>query len=89
MDFPWDDNEDRKRLLEVETEEPSPADELAELELVEDTVEEGDEGSFSPEAVGVTSHVLACRSLPILSKSSFKPAHSTSAVWTRVGFYNA
>jgi hypothetical protein len=38
---------------------------------------------------GIVSHVLACRSLPVLDKSSYKPPWTTDAVWTRVAFYNA
>lgn len=85
MTGPWDDDRLMAAVLAAEQEEsdPDPSD-LGE----EDSEHAISDGSGAEAAAsGITSHVLARNGIRITSKSSFKPPHTTEAVWTRVAFF--
>ena len=86
MSEPWPDAAIRDAILAAEGDSPGPSLDLL-GEQGDQDLAVGDE--VDALASGITSHVVARSGIRITSKSTFKPPHSTEAVWTRVAFYTA
>lgn len=89
MSGPWDDE---MRALVLAAEQDEPDGDLASLDPAQD--DEASEAADQSDDVGaaasgITSHVFSRRGNRAFSQSSFKPPHTTEAVWTRVAFYTA
>jgi hypothetical protein len=83
-DAPWQDDDVLRMILAAEGD---AAD--GDLALLgEDSVEDVEE-SAAVAASGITSHVFVRNGSRAWSKSTFKPPHTTDAVFTRVAFYTA
>lgn len=86
MSEPWPDAAIRDAILASEADGSGPS-----LGLLGETDDRepalGDE--LGALASGITSHVVARSGIRITSKSTFKPPHTTDAVWTRVAFFTA
>jgi hypothetical protein len=87
MDHPFGSDEDMAAIASAMQDEAHD-DEL--LTWVDEVSEQDDEdnGRSVIAATGITSHVLACGSLLVRDKSTYKPPWTTDAVWTRVAFFN-
>jgi hypothetical protein len=90
---PWGNEQLWREMLGAEGDEAGGA-----LELLRDGSgdEPGDEPSENEvdaaveiSASGITSHVFARSGIRATSKSTFKPPHTTDAVFTRVAFFTA
>ncbi len=87
MSEPWPDPTIRDATLAVEADGPGPSlGLLGEEDTDLDLTPEGEAGVLLS---GITSHVVARSGIRITSKSTFKPPHTTEAVWTRVAFFTA
>ena len=93
MNRPWRDEDVWRAMLDAEGAEAGGDLELLRDEPSEDSGDEPTEaeGAAGGElaATGITSHVLARSGIRATSKSTFKPPHTTDAVFTRVAFFTA
>jgi hypothetical protein len=83
-EHPWPDDEERAAVLAAEAEPADPEG----PSVVEEDVESPPESPGDVEATGITSHVFTREGNRAFSKSTFKLPSTTSAVWTRVAFYD-
>lgn len=85
---PWNDDQLWREMLGAEGDDPG-----GDLSLLSDepSDEPSDEaGDQAGEAAsGITSHVFVRSGNRATSKSTFKPPHTTDAVFTRVAFFTA
>jgi hypothetical protein len=81
---PWNDDHLWREMLGAEADNSG-----GDLSLLSDAPgdEPGDESGAA--ASGITSHVFARSGNRATSKSTFKPPHTTDAVFTRVAFFTA